>query len=356
MKRVSVGKIEYAAVVKITSASVRMRRLFEEGSEEIEVTIKDFLTHWELVTDKAELDKMSECARWRHQGASNNGDYMRFVLMSRAVQTLERARIHLDDLESKAVPTVDGAAMFRQPATAHLRIFVKPRITVQAARVLAPWSVHLLPLTTNVKVLKAAEPKPHNAAVQFSVSAASVDTSAASVDTSPTSAEFKVWLLPQTSWAKHGNAAETAFVEPFWLAKRLAANEQDDVEVNLVLERLNFTIMELAQRGWLANETIQPEPAAKPEIVVGARAKAPPAQPPAPPPAVADHSTARSATNTLISVPVLTNPKKIPQGTELVWRDASWTKVENKKRKAAVMVAPPSKSAKLSGKRAKKSG
>ena len=30
-----------------------------------------------------------------------------------------------------------------------------------------------------------------------------------------------VWLLPQTNLAKFGNAAEPAFVEPFWLAKRL---------------------------------------------------------------------------------------------------------------------------------------
>ena len=208
-KRITTSKddttIEYAAVVKVESAFVTMRRLFEDDVKEtFQVPIAAFIEDkWELIVDKAELDKMSECTQHRHQGASYNSEYMRFVLAGHAVHFLERARIHLDDLEPDDASTVDGAATFRQAATNDLRIFVKPRPTVQAAKALAPWSVHLLPLTTNVKVVKAAEGKPRASAVEFSASATSAE------------AEFKVMLLPQTNWPKHGNAAETAFIEPF---------------------------------------------------------------------------------------------------------------------------------------------
>ena len=65
----------------------------------------------------------------------------------------------------------------------------------------------------NIKVLKAATPRPDQFAVQLQVSAASAET------------EFTVWPMAQTSWPKHGNAAETAFVEPFWRVKRLPSND-----------------------------------------------------------------------------------------------------------------------------------
>ena len=359
----TVHKTEYAAVVKVESAFVTMRRLFEDDSREtFQVPIEAFINEeWELITDRAELDKMSECTQHRHLGASNNSDYMRFVLASRAVHYLERARIHLDDLEPDDVSTVDGAATFRQAAKTDLRIFAKPQPTVQAARALAPWSVHLLPLTTNVKVMKAAEAKPSALAVHFSASAASADE------------EFKVMLLRQTNWPKHGNAAETAFMEPFWLVKRLPVNEDKDVAVNLVLKRMIFTVTELAQRPWISNEfsdefapvtELPPSPPALQTESLVARGLSPmqsdlPAPPPGPTEAVKAESAVavKSATNALISVPVLTNPEEIPEGAKLVWRDESWTKEESAKkaRRGPVMIQPPSKSAKTSSKGAKTS-
>ena len=94
-------KIEYAAVVKVAPAFVSMRRLFEESPEKIFlVAIKEFAAQWQLITDKAELDKLSECTRWRNQGASHNSDYMRFVLQSRAVHFLDRAIIHFSTARS----------------------------------------------------------------------------------------------------------------------------------------------------------------------------------------------------------------------------------------------------------------
>ena len=353
------AKIEYAAVTKVESDFVTMRRLFEDQSEgTFQVPIEEFTEGWELMTDKAELDKMSECTQYRHQGASNNSEYMRLVLASRAIHFLERARMHLGDLDSDDVSTVDGAAMFRQAAKTDFRIFLKPRVTVQAANALAPWSVHLLPLTTNVKVVKAAEAKPRALAVQFSASAASADT------------EFTVMLLPNTIWPKHGNAAETAFIEPFWLVKRLPTNEEQDVAVNLVLKRLNFTVTELAQRPWISNEFVTawpPSPPALPRLPPsGLQAKAKAKAPSGPRASGANDAAeaasavaAKSATNALISVPLLTNPEEIPQGAELVWRDASWTKEEShgkkKARRGPVMITPPSKCAKAGGKSAKTS-
>ncbi len=146
----------------------------------------------------------------------------------------------------------------------------------------------------------------------------------------------------------HGNAVETASVEPsFLIVKRLPSNasqteknekqrENDkklekneetdplDAQPNVVLERVSFTVAEVMQFTWIASG-----PAPKTQTLSAASAGGVKQQ---------------SATSTLISVPVLTTPHDINAGVEFMLRDMSWIKEDVKKaRKGPVMISSPKK-------------
>ena len=291
----------YAHILKVGDPQITMQTLWEEGDDaKFTTAAKTFLDEWTLVLDKQELDQISESPRWDREGASFNAEYMKTAVKSHVLHYLERARRH-------AHGTVEASGMvFRTPAKLPLRIFSKPRLSVQAASNVEPWSFYLVPLTTHIKVLKAVEARPNPGALNFLSSDASADE------------EYKVWLLPQTTTATNGNLLETAFEEPFWCLRRLASNQDLEVKTNCVLRYLTFTDAEICQPDWNVPQK---------SVGKGLRAK--------------------TAAQMRITVPVLTNEAPLAAGEELVWRDDSWTQESGKKQRTApVLPQPPTKKVK----------
>lgn len=273
--------MQYAIVLGMEDAQVELKSLFTQSKEEDKffVPTEGFLNEWSVVTDKAELDEKSVLAVWTRQNASFNTEYMKTALKSRAIHLLERARIHFNEQEL----TRPSGPAFRTLSDHPLSITLKPRTTVRANCDVEPFALALLPITPNVKVLKAGSDRP-NGAVQLLGSAPGADPADAD--------EFDVWLCPSFRAPTFGNAGETAFVEPFWLVHRLPMNEEAwSSEPNLELTHIDLTVAEVSR------------------VVVSA-----------------DGTKKKRASNHTAQVPILTNPEALANGDELVWQDASWVK------------------------------